>query len=54
MIQIKRTCSMVDSTDAGLLTHHALADISQIAFKSNAIILKLRRRCNGPPSAAVR
>ena len=29
-------------------------DISQIAFKSMTIILKLRRRCNGFPSAAVR
>ena len=31
-----------------------LTDISQIAFKSMTIILKLRRRCNGFPSAAVR
>ncbi len=31
-----------------------LTDISQIAFKSMAIILKLRHRCNGFPSAAVR
>jgi hypothetical protein len=30
-----------------------ITDISQIAFKSKAIILKLRRRCNGFPSAAV-
>ncbi len=29
-------------------------EISQIAFKFMAIILKLRRRCNGLPSAATR
>jgi TPR repeat protein len=33
---------------------HILTDISQIAFKSMAIILKLRRRSIGLPSAAVR
>jgi len=29
-------------------------DISPVAFKTMAIILKLRRRCNGFPSATIR
>ncbi len=40
----------------GLFCHFPvlLTDISQIAFKSMAIITKTRRPCNGVPSATVR
>ena len=44
----------VQDADTLGLDREIITDISQIAFKSMAIIPKLRRRRNGFPSAAVR
>lgn len=42
MIQIKRVCNMVDSTDAGLLTSHELDDALRLCELAADVLLNIR------------